>query len=355
MPPRRRKRLDPALFQIPVEAIRQGDHSSRSALRARETLIADGHTPRVTVQISAERGGIVGGTDEAVAVLKLCADDWATLVVQSLYDGDRVEPFDTVMTIEGEYQRFAHLESLLLGILSHRTRIATNVRTFVDAARPKLIIAYPARHDHWLVQAGDAHAAHIGGAVGLSSDMGLPDERKPPTLASLPHSLITAYGGDTRLATEKFAAHLAPDVEIIVPVDYENDAVRTSLDVARAFDGRLWGVRLDTPEHMVDTTIIPMMGSFPPAGVNPTLVWAVRNALDAEGFGDVRILVSGGFTVERILAFEEDGVAVDAYGIGAALFSGRWGFTGDVVKVGDAIVARAGREPRANPKLERVK
>ena len=42
-----------------------------------------------------------------------------------------------------------------------------------------------------------------------------------------------------------------------MPVDYENDAVRTALDVARALEGRLWGVQLATPENLVDASIIP--------------------------------------------------------------------------------------------------
>jgi nicotinate phosphoribosyltransferase len=89
--------------------------------------------------------------------------------------------------------------------------------------------------------------------------------------------------------------------------------------------------------------------------VNPALVWNVRNALDAEGFGDVKIVASGGFDLERIRAFEEDGVPVDAYGIGASAHEGRWDFTGDVVQLDGEPQAKAGRELRPNPRLERVK
>ena len=42
---------------------------------------------------------------------------------------------------------------------------------------------------------------------------------------------------------------------------------------------------------------------------------------------------SGGFDPERIQAFEEEGVPVDAYGVGAALFDGRFDFTADIVQV----------------------
>jgi nicotinate phosphoribosyltransferase len=144
-------------------------------------------------------------------------------------------------------------------------------------------------------------------------------------------------------------------VRLIALVDYENDTVRTSLEVARALDARLWGVRLDTSPYLVDRSILPQMGTFDPTGVNPQLVWAVRNALDAEGFGDVKIAVSGEFTVERIRAYEDDGVPVDAYGVGASIFAGRYDFVADVICLGMKPQLRAGREARPNPRLERVK
>ena len=81
----------------------------------------------------------------------------------------------------------------------------------------------------------------------------------------------------------------------------------------------------------------------------------VRNALDAEGFGDVQIVVSGGFDVERVAEFEELGVPVDAYGIGSAAYRGTFDFTADVVMVDGKPEARAGRAQRANQQLERVK
>ena len=53
------------------------------------------------------------------------------------------------------------------------------------------------------------------------------------------------------------------------------------------------------------------MGGFDPTGVNPRLVENVRGALDEAGFDGVKIVVSGGFTAERIRAFEAGGVPVD--------------------------------------------
>jgi nicotinate phosphoribosyltransferase len=174
-------------------------------------------------------------------------------------------------------------------------------------------------------------------------------------VGTIPHGLIAAFGGDTVAATLAAAAVIPAESPLIALVDYENDCVATSVAVARALEGRLWGVRLDTSEHMVDRSVVPMMGAFRPTGVNTALVWNVRNALDAEGFGDVKIVVSGGFTLARIRAFEEDGVPVDAYGVGSSAHEGRWDFAADVVRLDGHPQARVGREQRVNAKLERVK
>ena len=102
--------------------------------------------------------------DEAIAILKLCSHDWDELTVHALYDGDRIEPWETVMTIEGDYTLFAHLETAYLGVLARRTLITTNVVRVLDAANGKPIIFMPARHDHHRVQTGDGYAAYVAGA-----------------------------------------------------------------------------------------------------------------------------------------------------------------------------------------------
>jgi len=330
--------------------MREGYYSDKYFVRARDILKADHHAPRVTMQVFGKARAYLGGMDEAIAILKLCADDWSALDVRALYDGDAIAPWETVMTIEGPYDGFAHLETLYLGVLARRTRVGTNTRRVVDAARPKSVLFFPARHDHWLVQTGDGYAAHVAGAIGVSTDAQA-SWWGSSGIGTVPHALIAAYDGNTVLATEKFASLMDPAVQIITLVDYDNDCVRTSLDVARALGPRLWGVRLDTSENMVDQSILPEMGSFLPTGVNPQLVWNVRRALDREGFDGVRIVVSGGFTVEKIRAFEEAGVPVDSYGVGSSLFNGHYDFTADIVRVNGRAQHKAGREERPNPRL----
>jgi nicotinate phosphoribosyltransferase len=349
-----RPRLDPSVFHLPVDRMREGYYADKYFVRAREILLADHYSPRVTMQVFGKARAYLGGMDEAIAILKLCSDDWSALTVRALYDGDEIEPWETVLTIEGPYASFAHLETLYLGVLARRTRVGTNTRLVVDAARPKTVMFFPARHDHWLVQTGDGYAAHIAGAIGVSTDAQA-SWWGSEGIGTVPHALIAAYGGDTVLATEKFAEYIDPDVQIITLVDYDNDCVETSLRAARALGERLWGVRIDTAENLVDRSIIPVMGYFKPTGVTPQLVWNVRNALDREGFQHVRIVASGGFTVDKIRSFEEAGVPVDSYGVGSSLFSGQFDFTADIVRVEGKPQAKVGRTYRPNPRLELVR
>lgn len=222
----------------------------------------------------------------------------------------------------------------------------------VDAANGKGILYFPARHDHHCEQPGDGYAAHLAGAIGVSTDAQA-SWSGGQGIGTLPHALIAAYGGDTVLAARKFAEWAPDDMNIVVLVDFENDSVKTSLEVADALGPSLWGVRLDTSGDLVDRSLGDETAQDL-RGVNERLVNNVRDALDAAGFGAVKIVVSGGFTVERIRAFEERGVPVDAYGVGSSLLRGENDFTADVVTTDGRPSAKVGRRLRPNPRLERV-
>jgi nicotinate phosphoribosyltransferase len=354
-PLRKPARLDPAIFQLPVEKMRDGYYTDKYFLYTRDVLLAEKDRRRVTMQVFQKKRAYLGGVDEAIAILRLCLThgfSWNDIEVNALRDGDVVEPWETSMTITGPYAAFAHLETLYLGVLSRRTKVATNTRRVVEAAWPKPVMFFPARHDHWLVQTGDGYAAHIAGAIGVSTDAQA-SWWGASGVGTVPHALIAAHGGDTVAAARAFIRHL-PGVNVIPLVDFENDCVTTSLELARALGEKLYGVRLDTSEMMVDRSIIPQMGRFKPTGVNPQLVWNVRNALDREGYQHVKIVVSGGFNVEKITMFRDEQVPVDSYGVGSTLLKDSYDFTADVVLLEGSPAAKAGREYRPNPRLERV-
>jgi nicotinate phosphoribosyltransferase len=399
-------RLAAWIFDLPVVELRAGYRAAVYFDRSRRILAAEGDDTEVTMQVFQRSDAMVAcGIDEALAVLALGAGSFADaaaadvafadylaarsqtrrvrsiggaayveavrvqveaeaafdrhwrragaeLRVTALRDGDRVDAWEPVLEITAPYRLVAHLESVYLGVLARRTLVATNVRRVVDAAGGKPVLFFGDRYDHWATQGGDGYAAFVGGAQGVATDAQAAwwGERG---LGTIPHALIAVFQGDTVAAVAAFARHV-PDVPLIALVDFANDSVATSLACARAFGERLWGVRLDTSSTMVDRALWPEMGDFRPTGVNQRLVEKVRQALDAEGFQHVRVIVSGGFTAERIDAFEAAGIPVDSYAVGSSLLKGTADYTADVVLREGRPCAKVGRRHRPSERLRPV-
>ena len=357
------QRLAPEVFRLPVDKIRDGYYTDQYFNLTRDLLEGAGRHPRVLMQVFQKEHSILGGVDEAIAVLKQCSgrrladggfqDGWDELAVHALHEGDEIAPHETVLTIEGDYSLFAHLETVYLGCMARRTLVMRNVEAVVRAAAGKPILFFPARHDHWLVQTGDGWAAHVAGAIGVSTDAQA-SWWGGRGVGTVPHALIAAYDGDTVAAARAFAERYYGETNITVLADFENDSVRTALEVADALRERLWGVRLDTSESLVDRALQDQPNPEAHRGVTPLLAHRVREALDAAGHGHVRIVVSGGFDTAKIERFEAAGAPVDAYGVGSSLLRGQNDFTADVVRVNGRPVSKVGRWERSNPRLQRV-
>src|SRR5687767_5215567 len=242
---RRGERLAPSIFRLPVEKIRDGYYSDAYFNHTKTLLETEDRHPRVLMQVFQRRESVLGGIDEAVAVLKRCSGrrgpdgtwlpGWEDIEVRALHEGDEISPWETVMTIEGDYALFAHLETVYLGCLARRTLIMRNVHEVVEAAGGKPILYFPARHDHWLVQTGDGWAAHVAGAIGVSTDAQA-SWWGGRGVGTVPHGLIAAYGGDTAVAAVKFAERFAHEMNVTVLVDFANHSLGTALEVADALE-----------------------------------------------------------------------------------------------------------------------
>ena len=346
-----RQRLAPEVFQIPVEEIRNGFYTDSYFSRTRDILIKDNHHPRILMQIFQRQQAVLCGIDEAIAIIRRCAFHPENITIKALFDGDTIEPWETVMTIEGDLADFVQLETVYLGSLSRQTKIATNVRKTVQAANNKPVVFFPSRFDYFSVQAADGYAARIGGVHGVSTPAN-GFYWGGQALGTIPHALIATYLGDTVRATKAFDQYIDPAVNRVALVDFDNNCVQTALGVAHAMGKKLWGVRLDTADTMVDVSVLPYMGHVKPTGVCPQLVTNVRQALDDAGFGHVKIMVSGGFNARRIAQYETAKVPIDMYAVGASLFEENINFTADIVMVDGQHCAKAGRMYHPNPRLQ---
>lgn len=363
---------------------------------------------------------VVVGVDKALAMLKHCTGYWEgdkfietadKLEVWAVHDGVTVEsdsdPMNVqpVLKVRGRYRDFALLETPTLGILTRASRVATNVYETLSAARGKPVLFFPARFDLHEVQAADGYAyniavqrfnmdyAHkIGPFVSTDAQGDWWGGAGGGTVA---HAAIAAFLGDTAEAMMAFARILPARIPRIALVDFNNDNVRDALlvldrmfakyrelsDAGNAEEAakyKLYGVRLDTSGTVRDVSVQPLGDPALDLGVNPRLVFNVRQALDSaserwrlpkvwqqaarEYCRNVKIIVSGGFNPEKIRKFEKLEVPADIYAVGSYLFNNNGAtitdFTADVVRVkvhGEWLdMAKVGRRPRENVDLKRV-
>lgn len=401
-----------------------GDLTCLSALGIEPAAIATGDI-HVEMQFFTRRKpfALIAGVDKALSMLRHCTgyfdeagdfvETWGQLEVKAVHDGmltrysgdpRRVQP---AIKVRGRYRDFALLETPMLGALTRASRVATNVYNTLVAARAKPVLFFPARFDAHEVQAADGYAYDIA-VERFNRDYG---ERISPLVSTdaqgdwwgsdgggtVAHAAIACFLGDLVETMVAFARTQPPEVPRIALVDFRNDSVSDSLAVLSAYFDRyraavdagdeaearrwlLYGVRLDTSGSMRDVCVPPLGDKRLDMGVNPRLVWGVRQALDrawedwdlplawreraAEYCRAVSIVVSGGFNPEKINWFEELGVPVDAYGVGSGLMSNdsargtNTDFTADVVRVqvdGRWVdMAKVGRAACDNPDLAPV-
>ncbi|WP_188456506.1 nicotinate phosphoribosyltransferase [Virgibacillus oceani] len=352
------KRLTNKTFKFD-ERIGEGWFSAVYFLKTKE--MAEQKLPHnyVTMQFFQKENAVLCGTDEAIALLHTFAEHPDKLEINSLKDGDKISPYETVLTISGPYQHFGFLEGIIDGILARRTSVATNVYNVVKAARSsgkqKPVIFMGDRDDHFTQQAGDGYAAFIGGSTAQATHA-MNEWWGKEGMGTMPHAMIQMFRGDVVAASRAYH-EMFPEDELVALVDYNNDVITDSLKVARAFGKELKGVRIDTSRTLVDKYFLRnhhLMGTFDPRGVNPELVFALRKALNDDGYSHVKIVVTGGFTEQRIEDFEKLGVPVDMYGVGRSLLKLNIGFTGDNVLLNGTPEAKEGRRYRPNPRLEPV-
>ncbi|WP_018921757.1 nicotinate phosphoribosyltransferase [Salsuginibacillus kocurii] len=352
------KRLTNETFKFD-NRVGDGWFSAVYFLKTREIAKKYKADKEVTMQFFQKKHAVLCGTDEVIALIQTFAEEPENLIIHSLEDGDKIEPFETVLTITGPYQSFGFLEGVIDGIFARRTSVATNVYEVVKSARSsgvqKPVIFMGDRDDHFTQQAGDGYAAFIGGSKAQATHA-MHEWWGKKGIGTMPHALIQLFEGDVVEATKAYQ-EMYPEDELMALVDYNNDVITDSLLVAREFGDKLKGVRVDTSNHMVDQYFCrqpEVMGDFDPRGVNQALVFALREALNHEGFHHVKIVASGGFTAEKIAAYEKANVPIDMYGVGSSLLDIHIGFTGDNVLLDKEHQAKAGREYRNNPRLERI-
>ncbi len=322
---------DDTLF-APTESVLRGDTADVYFHRTKEILAAADVNPVVTMEIFAGRDGILCGLREVRALLeRVCSPE---AVIESLADGDRIGRKEVALRIRDRYQSFCLYETAYLGYLSSGTGWATAARATVTAAAGVPVVAFGARHIHPNAVGAMEYAAIVGGCQACASVVGAKMAGLPPS-GTMPHALVLVLG-DTVRAARLFHETIDPAVSRVVLVDTFHDEVEEALRVGEALGDDLWGVRLDTPSER--------------GGVTPELVREMRARLDGAGLGHVKIVISGGLSVERIARFRAEGAPVDVFGVGSAISgASAIDFTADIKEIAGRPIAKRGRIPGITP------
>jgi len=429
------KRLTQEMMHLPIDGLRRGLYSDKYFTNVEKVLTgafkrsltyAGVHPAKpvppesvselvgdvvVEAQIFTRRApwALIGGVDAALAMLRHATrwNVWSSLEIEAVHDGALVdydghpENVRPVLKIRGRYRDFALLETPMLGMLTRISRVATNVLDVLRVSNGKPVLFFPARFDLSDVQAADGYAYWLA-VQRYNHETGLTTIARVSTDAqgawwgglgggTIPHALIATFLGDTAAAMSAFAREVEVEIPRIVLADFNNDAVRATLETLDAYwpnykaawafgdqnTLRQWtlnGVRLDTAASLLDASLTDPADK----GVSPALVRTLRAAVDSawERWGEsgdvadearayckrVQIVVTGGFNRERIERFEREGVPVDVYGVGSSLLMNDkttgTDFTMDIVRAklaGQWIdVAKVGRRAGDNPDLQPV-
>ena len=145
--------------KVPTFRSREGAGKGTTPTRTSTTRASahrDGRHPRVVMRVFPKKHSRLGGMFQAIAVLKLCADDWEGAdSARRCTTATAPGPFEPVLTIGGDHLVRASETVYLPATSRAHTLITTNVVQVLGRQATKPIhLQVPARHDHHRVQTG---------------------------------------------------------------------------------------------------------------------------------------------------------------------------------------------------------
>ncbi|WP_253737048.1 nicotinate phosphoribosyltransferase [Halohasta salina] len=311
---------------VPPSAVRSGRATDAYFDRTESTLRAADRNPRVTAEVTADQ--FPDGEFELLAGVK----DAAALLADRAVDVDAIPPgrlFDggPVLRIEGPYLEFARLETSLLGLLSHASGIATAALEARRAAPDSSVLSFGARHVHPSIAAVVERSALLGGLDGFSH-VAAGDVIGREAGGTMPHALMLCFGrGHQEDAWRAFDETVPESVPRIALCDTFSDEKDEAIRAAETLGDRLDGIRIDTTGSR--------RGDF------RHIIREVRWELDARGFEDVDVFVSGGLGPADLRELRD---IVDGFGVGGYVSNADpVDFALDIVAVDGEPIAKRGK------------
>jgi nicotinate phosphoribosyltransferase len=318
------------IFHVADDAsIKKGDVTDIYYQRTRDIVIKKGLADqRVVMDVHAYSlppmfdWAVLAGIEETARLF-----EGVDVNVSAMREGTIFHRYEPVLRVEGAYGTFGVLESTVLGLLRQASAIATKAARCKKAAREKEVIFFGIRALHPAITPMADRSAFIGGCDSVSGTFGAKLIGEEP-VGTMPHELILLFG-DQIEAWKAFDEVVSEDVPRIVLCDTWFDETVEALMAAKALGKKLCGVRFDTPSTR--------------RGDVRRIVEEARWILRLNGFGHVKIVVSGGVNEYRIAKLCD---VVDAFGVGTAIACApSIDFAFDIVETKGKAIAKRGKLP----------
>jgi nicotinate phosphoribosyltransferase len=285
---------------LSAETIRAGDATDAYFDRTVEALDHAGRNPHVVAEVCADqfptgRFECLAGVRDAATLFEGYPVDVDALREGQCFDGG------PVLRIEGTYREFARLETALLGLLSQASAFATRALRARRAGPDVTLLSFGSRHLHPAIATVLERSALVGGLDGISN-VAAGEHLGVAAGGTMPHSLVICFGrGEQEAAWRAFHESAPPEAPRIALCDTYADEVEEAIRAAETLGAALDGVRLDTTGSR--------RGDF------AHIVREVRWELDARGYDDVDVFLSGGMTATAIdrLRHHADGFGVGSF------------------------------------------
>jgi nicotinate phosphoribosyltransferase len=276
------------------ETIKRGECTDIYFVRTEETLSREKINPVVSMEVTAaalpDTWAVFCGLSDVIALL-----EDLPVTVDAMPEGTVFLKNEPVLRISGKYRDFCRYETAILGFLCHASGIASSAAHITVAAQGHPVYSFGSRRQHPAIAGMIERAAWIGGVVGVSNTCA---PEGMPVVGTMPHAFVMCYETPEE-AWRSFDRYAPHEIPRIMLCDTWCDEKSESL---RAAECGATMVRLDTPRSR--------------RGDMLAIIDEVRWELDAHGYDNVKILLTGGVTRDDIIASVQH---VDAFGVGGAI------------------------------------
>jgi nicotinate phosphoribosyltransferase len=305
------------------EAIKNGECTDIYFLRTEEALKKDNLNPQVVMEVTAtslpDTWAVFCGLADLLSLL-----DGVPVTVDAMPEGTIFYKNEPVLRITGKYRDFCRYETAILGFLCHASGIATAAAHIRIAAGDRPVFSFGSRRQHPAIATMIERAAWIGGVDGVSNTCA---PEGMPVVGTMPHAFVMCYKKpeDAWKAFDRSAPKSVPRIMLCdTYCDEKSESLRAAACGAAA-------VRLDTPRSR--------------RGNMRAIIEEVRWELDAHGYKNVKIFLSGGVTREDVIAYRD---CIDAFGVGGAIANAPViDFAMDIVEIEGEPKAKRGKRSGA--------